>query len=57
MINAISLGSFGVLKSAVALFRPTPSKLHYLFSMHDVKKVCFFKLIFLFLYDLCVHEI
>ena len=41
VINAISLGCIELLKSAIALFPPTPSRLHYLFSMHDIKKVCY----------------
>lgn len=39
LINAISLGSFNVYKAVTKLFLPTPSRQHYLFSMHDIKKV------------------
>lgn len=50
-LNAISLGFLDVFKFVSTLFLPTPSKLHYLFSMHDIKKVCF-KFLHLFVFEL-----
>ncbi|GFT28708.1 dynein heavy chain 2, axonemal [Trichonephila clavipes] len=38
-LNAISLGSLSTFKSVRQIFLPTPSKLHYLFGLKDVKKV------------------
>lgn len=42
LINAISLGCLDAIKAANTLFFPTPSRLHYLFNIHDIKKVHFF---------------
>ncbi|XP_035214522.1 dynein heavy chain 2, axonemal-like, partial [Stegodyphus dumicola] len=38
LINAITLGSIKVYKSVMEIFLPTPAKLHYLFSLRDIKK-------------------